>query len=340
MEPLVSVIMSAYNAEAFLEEAVKSILNQTYKKIEFIIINDGSTDCTTEILGKYEKIDNRIKIIDNDGNKGLIYSLNKGIEYSKGKYIVRMDADDISRINRIEKQVDLMESNEDIAISGSNISMFMENKKYLKRIVNAPKSNDEIKANSLFETSFFHPTVIIKREIFLDKKFRYNENDKYAEDYGLWNRIIIDNNAQNIDEVLLDYRIVKTSETRKANKDIKQRELVFKKIYSDYIKQLGYNILEKDLDIHFEISTIQNLNNSKYSLNEKLEYLNELRKYIKLENINSICAKQFMKNCLYENQYKVYKSSELYKYYKITYFKYVFNLIVISIKKYVKSKYK
>ena len=106
-KPFVSVVMSVYNGELFLKEAIDSILSQTYKKFEFIIIDDGSTDGSLNIINEYS--DERIKILVNPKNEGLIFSLNKGIELALGTYIVRMDADDISLPQRIEEQVSFME---------------------------------------------------------------------------------------------------------------------------------------------------------------------------------------------------------------------------------------
>ncbi|WP_244834814.1 glycosyltransferase family 2 protein [Clostridium sp. BJN0001] len=107
----VSVIMPVFNAEKYLEESIKSVLNQTYKNFEFIIINDGSTDSSLSIINKFKSMDNRIRVIDQKNN-GIVYSLNKGISTAKGKYIARMDADDISLPNRIKNQVKYMETNQ------------------------------------------------------------------------------------------------------------------------------------------------------------------------------------------------------------------------------------
>src|SRR4051812_19701656 len=101
--PLVSVIMPCYNTEKYFVEAIESIINQTYKNLEIVLINDGSTDSTTELLNQYSEKDKRIKIILNPVNLGLIASLNKGVAAATGDYIARMDADDISVLDRVEK---------------------------------------------------------------------------------------------------------------------------------------------------------------------------------------------------------------------------------------------
>ena len=105
MDELVSVIMSVYNGEKYLKKAIESILRQTYRNFEFIIIDDGSKDTSLNIIKKYEKMDKRIIVIENKLNIGLVESLNRGIKIANGKYIIRMDADDIAMKNRIKKQV-------------------------------------------------------------------------------------------------------------------------------------------------------------------------------------------------------------------------------------------
>jgi glycosyltransferase involved in cell wall biosynthesis len=108
--PLVSVLMPAYNTEKYIHQAIKSILNQTYKNIEFIIFNDGSIDNTLSIIESYAAIDNRIVVVSSKTNKGYVYHLNHGISIANGKYIARMDSDDISLPKRIENQVLFMEA--------------------------------------------------------------------------------------------------------------------------------------------------------------------------------------------------------------------------------------
>ena len=121
---MITVLMSVYNGEEYLRIAIDGILNQTYNDFEFIIINDGSTDQSRNIICSYT--DKRIKLIDNDKNNGLIYSLNKGIENASGKYIARMDADDISLPTRLQKQFDYLESNKHFALVGSSAILIDE----------------------------------------------------------------------------------------------------------------------------------------------------------------------------------------------------------------------
>lgn len=179
---LVSIIMPVYNGEMYLRDAVDSILSQTYKNFEFLIINDGSTDGTEEILEKYT--DKRIKILNNNENKGLIYSLNRGLKISKGKYIARMDADDIALNNRLYEQVKYLENNKDIAMCDGVIKVFKNNIKFINKKVNKYISSGEIKVKLLFRNPVVHPAVMIRRSSIEKYNLEYNVQDKGIEDYG------------------------------------------------------------------------------------------------------------------------------------------------------------
>ena len=121
-EPMVTVLMSVYNGEKFLKEAMDSILTQTFTDFEFLIINDGSTDNSVKIIESYN--DSRIRLINNEKNLKLIASLNKGISLARGKYIARMDCDDISSPMRLEKEVDFLENSSDSSFKAFNSSHF------------------------------------------------------------------------------------------------------------------------------------------------------------------------------------------------------------------------
>jgi glycosyltransferase involved in cell wall biosynthesis len=209
-ETMISVIMPVYNAEKYLDEAIQSILNQTYKNFEFIIINDGSTDKSLEIIRKYKKQDTRIVLISRK-NKGLITSLNEGIEKAEGKYIARMDADDISLPERFTKQVKLMEK-ENLDICGTHYFIISEHSHYLSaRVVSCKQDfNKMILARSV---PFAHGSVMFKKSFYEKNYLRYG-NTKYnkAEDYALWIDFV-DHNAKisNVDEFLFKYRHLENS---------------------------------------------------------------------------------------------------------------------------------
>ena len=168
--PTISVVMPVYNGEKYLVEAIDSILNQTFKNFEFIIINDGSTDDTEKIILSYKE--QRIIYVKNEVNLKLIKTLNKGIDIAQGKYIARMDADDISMPNRFELQIDTFEKNIGIDIVCSKYLLLEQNGNSFRKNKTFTLVNSEaIKYTSIFQTMVGHPTVMIKAELL--KLFKY-----------------------------------------------------------------------------------------------------------------------------------------------------------------------
>ena len=216
--PLISVVMSVYNDSKFLNTAIQSILDQTFKDFEFIIIDDGSTDNSQAIIERFTNVDSRVRFYKNKTNKGLAYSLNKGISLSIGKYIARMDADDISILDRFEKQLSYFNMNPQTDVLGTGAILIDENNFELgKKIM--PSSNKEMKKHLYFNSCFFHPSVMAKKSFFLPNNL-YNEKLMRSQDWFLW----VDNfdkyKYSNINEFLLKYR-VNTSSTSSLYWNIK-----------------------------------------------------------------------------------------------------------------------
>lgn len=201
--PKISVLMSAYNSAAYLRDAIESILDQTYTAFEFIIINDGSKDQSTEIIQSYN--DTRIRLVQNVRNLGLIVSLNKGIELARGKYIARMDADDISIKERLEKQVCFFETHQNIGVVGSFIEVIDKNGAVLG-YKTFPETHLDICWAMLFYCPIAHPSVMMKASIFKNKNLKYDEEYLHVEDYELWTRLVEYTRFANIPEVLLRHR--------------------------------------------------------------------------------------------------------------------------------------
>lgn len=280
LTPRVSVVMAVYNGEKYLREAINSILSQTYTDFEFIIVDDGSTDSSSDIIAEYK--DNRIVSLANTVNKGLIYSLNKGLDQAKGEYIIRMDADDLSAPNRIEEQVKYMDRNPEIGISGTSYVFFgdgITSKK--RRLERSPLQN---KANLIFFPVVAHPSVIMRKSILNTYNLRYREEYKHAEDYGLWVEAVSHTKISNLNKPLLFYRVLANSITRSANKDLDSRFQIHKKIYQKYFKELGASLNNEELKLHFIISS-----NSRYKYYNSFSkssinnYLNKLNRLIKAQ---------------------------------------------------------
>lgn len=222
--PTISVVMPCYNRQEYVVDAIESILNQTYTNFEFIIIDDCSTDNTYEIVKKYAEIDKRIIALQNEENKGIVYTLNRGFGLARGKYIVRMDDDDISLPQRFQKQVEYMEINPDIIILGSFIEVFTERFKEGHSWV--CEDDPEILSILInFFNPMCHPSVIIRKEFLTSYNLKYKEEYRHAEEYFLWVEILkYGGKIGNIPEVLLKYRGHSKSVTNVFNK--KQIELV------------------------------------------------------------------------------------------------------------------
>lgn len=202
--PFVSVLMPVYTAEQYVSDAIKSILNQTYKHFEFIIIDDCSIDSTLEIIQYFRKKDKRIILIKNSKNIGVTKSLNRGLRRARGKYVLRMDSDDWSYSNRIECQVKLMENHPNVVVSGSYIEVCdAELKtKYLRKY----HCDDETIRKHLFRYSpFAHPATIWNARVL--KKERYDDRIKICQDYELYFRVGNLGQFMNLDKPLLKLRI-------------------------------------------------------------------------------------------------------------------------------------
>ncbi len=226
--PLVSVVMPVFNAALFLREAIDSILHQTYTNFEFIIINDGSTDDSQEIIDSFN--DPRITRIRNATNLGLIQSLNLGLKIAKGVYICRMDADDISLPERLEKQIRYLESNPQIEILGTAFKLIPTDKIQLH-----PSSSSKCNVKLLFETCLAHPSVVIRKSLIDRLYLQYNINYKLSEDYFLWAEAAVKGAIiSNVEELLLLYRI---HENQTSSAFFKKQQEVVKQIQWWYAQQ-------------------------------------------------------------------------------------------------------
>jgi glycosyltransferase involved in cell wall biosynthesis len=198
--PLVSIIMPAYNSQSYLREAIDSILTQTYQNFEFIIIDDGSNDNTDKILHSYR--DKRIRLFSHTKNSGIVTSLNEGLNLAKGEYIARMDADDISFPTRIREQVNYLALHHEIGICGTWVEVFGHTNYFWR----PPTSHEAIKARLFTESSLAHPSVMIRRSTIQKNHLRYDHHYQYVEDYKLWIQASQVTRLANLPYVLLRYR--------------------------------------------------------------------------------------------------------------------------------------
>lgn len=209
--PKVTVLMPVYNCELYIREAIDSILNQTFKDFEFLIIDDASSDGTVSIIQSY--IDSRIQFIEKPLNTGYTNSLNLGLQIAKGKYIARMDGDDISLPERFAKQITFLEANQDIIVCGSWYAIIGSD-----TIVKLPEHHDAIKLAFLKGNCMAHPSVMMRKKLLNEFPIVYDPSKEPAEDYDLWVRLALQGSLlHNLQEVLLDYRIHNTQVSKKQN---------------------------------------------------------------------------------------------------------------------------
>lgn len=272
--PLVSVIMPVYNAEQYIRESIDSILNQTFKDFEFIIINDGSSDRTKEIIQSYN--DPRIKYFENEKNLGIVYTLNRGIQIATGKYIARMDADDIAAESRLKKQVSYLDNNPKIGVVGSQLLVFGDNIK--TSLFPYSCTPDMAKADLLFNSSLAHPTVMIRKSILDKYQIQYEQFYQGLEDYVMWWRVAQHAEIVSINEPLLKYRKHDEQITQQRSMEFieKFKQFTFERLSifnegDEYEKNLFYKYCDGEYD--------------QFKEHEFLDLLNYYEKLIK-KNLN------------------------------------------------------
>lgn len=275
--PKLSVIMSVYNGDRYLKNALDSIIHQTFTDFEFIIFEDGSTDNSLEILKKYELSDSRIILIEKEKNvgiKGFIENLNSGLKIANGELIARMDQDDIALPERFQKQILFLQENPDVSVVGAQINLINE-----KDIVTGEKiaelDHAMIEKKITSKIQLFHPVIMFRNH----QNIFYRDKFLYCEDYDLYlNLITQGKKLANIDEKLLNYRVLDKSISRRGDSFV--RKLMVE-------KTLYFYKLRKEIgnDSYDEFNNEEVLNINDISFKNKLEELFfALEAAIKLNN--------------------------------------------------------
>ena len=278
--PKVTVLLSIYNGERYVKEAIDSILNQTYNNFEFLIIDDASTDNTPEILQSYN--DPRIKVIRNSENLGLTKSLNIGLGLARGEYIARIDADDISMPERFTEEVNYLDSNSDVAVVGTGRENIDDNGKVIETVIPPKIVSFE---HLLKGNQFQHSSVMFRKEIVV-KEGGYCPLMHCCQDYYLWLKLARNHSLHNIPDVLSKLRIQKNS-------------VSFTKVHESALSQIfAIRILNnsmKESDICYDTNSVN------FSKDEQIYYLTRLAECHKInENFND-ARKIYMKIFLIDN---------------------------------------
>lgn len=299
MKPNVSVVMPVFNGEAFVKEALESILNQSFKQFEIVVINDGSTDKTQEIVTRLASKDARIRLINHPKNSGLIPCLNEGLELAQGNYIARMDADDIAHPIRLQRQFEFLESNPQVIVCGSYIRLFGEK----SGIKTYPLVNDELKSSLLFFSPLAHPSVMYKKTVI--KPIGYQAGFEFAEDFRLWSRLIDKGEFAVVPQTLLSYR---TNENQ-ISQTKRQLQMKHSRSVAQYLlEKLPLKLSKNELELHMltmfpEDMTTKNLEEiTKWF--SKISAANDERRLFEENACKKVLAKRFFELCINSSENK------------------------------------
>ncbi|MBI1286915.1 MAG: glycosyltransferase [Flavobacteriales bacterium] len=244
-QPLVTVLIPMYNAEDFVEQSVRSILEQTYTNFELLIIDDGSTDRSVPVVESFS--DQRIKLVRNEKNLKLIATLNKGLSLAKGKYIVRLDADDIAIKERIETQVSFMEEHPEVGLCGTWYEAFGD----VSSVVRYPTDHQSLKYMSLYQCPIIHPSTIFRTSVIKEHGLKYDLDYPHAEDYKLWGQFAMVSQLANVPEVLLRYRLHDSNISKQQASTQKSNSI---RIRTELFHELGLNVSPNQLEAFMQMN--------------------------------------------------------------------------------------
>ena len=294
--PKVSVVMPVFNGEKYLREAIESILNQTFTDFEFLILNDGSTDLSVEIVESYD--DERIRLVHSEKNQGLVPTRNKAIGLARGEYIAVLDCDDVSSPQRLEKQVAFMDAHPDVGVCGAWIQTIGE---IAGNIWDFPTDDATIRSRLLFESVLPHSSVMMRKRVLDEHKLRYNPlyNHTAAEDYELWVRCSKHTKLANIPEVLTYYRLHE-SNISKLLRD-KQKALA-NKVRCSQLSLIDIAATQQDMELHESISTWmfradEDYVNQASCWLQKLGTYNEKKRYFSEPAFSKVLAERWLAVC-------------------------------------------
>lgn len=244
MKPVISVIMAVYNAEQFVSDTIVSLQNQTFTEFEVIIIDDASTDSTYSILNRIT--DSRFIVMRNESNCGLTVNLNKALKIARGKYIARIDGDDICTVDRLMIQYNYMENHPYVDILGSNAYLIDANNKIVG-VSDEELTNAGIKEKILLLNPFIHPTVMAKADVLKDNL--YNENYRTCQDYELWSRLQNKYTYETLKKPTIFYRLNYEGATRSAKNDITKRICLLTPIIRMNAEAKGISLSDSEISV-------------------------------------------------------------------------------------------
>lgn len=295
--------MPAYNVEKYIEEAIDSILNQTFKDFEYIIINDGSTDHTKEIIKKYD--DPRIVLLENEKNSGIVITLNKGLDASKGEYIARMDADDISLPERLAIQVEYLDKHPEIGVLGTGIRIFGDNIAPYNRVFTT--NPEQLKPELIFNSCIAHPTVMLRKAVLDSENFRYDKRFSGAEDYVLWWDLSKKAKIATVPDILHYYRIHRNQITQ--NKSEQYQRMMYE-LMETRLHDMKVVTSEGEKQVFFAYCMGKS---KEYSVKDFFAFLDVLSKILKVNKQTHMFQKKSLHCVIEQAAFSALNNSELNK---------------------------
>ncbi len=317
--PKVSVVIPVYNAENFVGQSIESILSQTYRDFELIIIDDGSTDNSVEVIKSYK--DARIRFYQNKTNTGLAGVRNKGIQLSNGEYLAWLDADDISHPDRLARQVQILDSDEEIGICGTWTKNIGVNRGKVNRY---PVENEYLKCCMIFYDPFATSSVMLRRKVLIDNSISFDNTFLTAEDYALWQNVSKFAGCCNIPQVLTYYRI--HSDQVSSHRKHLEKQNVWR-IQQVQINELDVTPAEDEKKIHLMLS-FSDIERNESFLDEAHKWLLRLlesnNKYhlFNKQTFGKVLADKWINACMSSARvgllkYQLLKKSPLRQYYSL-----------------------
>ncbi|MHB8261599.1 MAG: glycosyltransferase family 2 protein [Bacteroidia bacterium] len=326
--PEISVILPVYNAADYLAEAIESILSQSYQNFELLLINDGSTDNSKNIINSYS--DTRIRYFENDGNKGPSYTRNLGLIHSKGDYISFLDADDMALPNKLEQQLTFMKQHHEVGVCGCYAEYFGDRVGTWQY----PVSNKEIRCRLMWGSSIIMSAAFIRKNTLANNNIQFSDKYLPTEDFKLWVEMSKVSQLHNIPEVLVKYRTHRQQITVTKEKLMNETKT---KIILEQLSDAGVKLLENDFDIVFKFICYK----YDYFIHELNRLLEIYVEFISLNNISQKLDSTIINRQIEERLFEAcYFSTKQCGLKAVTIFKRYFNFNDILFMKQMKFYYK
>lgn len=255
-DPEVSIVMPVYNSERFVGEAIQSLLDQTFRNFELIVVDDGSTDRSPGIISGFS--DSRIRVLKNERNRGIVFSRNRGLAAMNGKYYAPFDSDDVAMPDKIEKQVDFLQRNPDIAMTGSWAMLCDENGNRMRQKWKLNARPEMIPSIMLFRNYFVHSSVLVRQNAI--KNITFQEGFDVVEDYRFCADLAFGQKVFNFPGYLISYRIHQNSAMRSNSERMLDQD---RKIYRYLFNRLNIELSESDLNCIFALKGKESIDDFK-----------------------------------------------------------------------------